>query len=46
MNGEHSASPRREGRRKKGSSRDMDRLLRTGWVILGLLLALSVGLLL
>ena len=45
MNGEHSASPRRGERRKRNPPRDMKRMLRIGWIALGLMLALSVGLL-
>ena len=46
MNGEHSVPPRRGGQRKRPGSRDMNSLLRAGWVVLGLLLALSVAALL
>ena len=45
MNGEHSASPGRGERRRKPRSGDMKRMLRLGWIALGLLLVLSVGVL-
>ena len=46
MNGEKSAPSRREGQRKRPAPRNTNRLLRLGWVFLGLMLALSVGVLL
>ena len=46
MNGEKSVQPRREGQRKRPAPRNANRLLRAGWVFLGLMLVLSVGTLL